>query len=126
MDKVSRTGGVASPEVLKVLEWFKSQLGQSDKVMEEWHEGVEFYRVYASGFIEQVGYVTPHYNWTDVTFRKAFTNIPYVNVSHNLKSDASFGSLGGYNPKNITTTGFRFWSLQDSVIHGSFFYACGY
>lgn len=56
MDKVSRVGGVASPEVLKVLEWFKTQLGKADQVVEESHdENGNFYRKYASGFIEQGG-----------------------------------------------------------------------
>lgn len=53
MDKVSRVGGVASPEVLKVLEWVKKS-----QIVEEWHEGANFFRKYASGFIEQGGVIT--------------------------------------------------------------------
>lgn len=52
MQRLAR-GGVASPEVLKVLEWFKTQLGKADQVVEEWHEGSSFYRKYANGFIIQ-------------------------------------------------------------------------
>ena len=70
------TGGVASPEVLKVLEWFKSQLGKADQVVEEWHEGANFYRKYSSGFIEQGGIVVGN-EVVKVTFGVPFTSGSY-------------------------------------------------
>ena len=77
MDKVSRVGGVSSPEVLKVLEWFKSQLGKGDQVIDEWHdESGSFYRVHASGFIEQGG--VTNCSIKSITFAKPFTSTNYV------------------------------------------------
>ena len=59
------------------MEWVKSQLGQSDKVVEEWHdESGSFYRVHASGFIEQGG--VTNCSIKSITFAKPFTSTNYV------------------------------------------------
>ena len=59
------------------MEWFKGQLGKGDQVIDEWHdESGSFYRVHASGFIEQGG--VTNCSIKSITFAKPFTSTNYV------------------------------------------------
>ena len=76
MDKVSRVGGVASPEVLKVLEWFKSQFNSNKGIVEEYHDDLGFYAKFAGGLIVQGGALTAVTTQT-ITFRTPFSGVAY-------------------------------------------------
>ena len=58
-DNTASAGG-ANPQVKQVLDWIKTQIGQADQVVEEWHDENGFYRKHASGFIEQAGQIPAH------------------------------------------------------------------
>ena len=117
----------ADATVKKVLNYLKNNGGGSSKVVEEWHEGTEWYRVWSSGLIEQGGY-NPEGAREDrtITFHKEFTQTPYLSFSHSLVNDATYGAMSGWCPKRVTPTGFTFMSLQSGVTYGMFWYAIGY
>lgn len=117
MDKVSRVGGVASPEVLKVLEWVKKS-----QIVEEWHEGANFYRKYASGFVEQGGLSPSPTDNTNVavTLHVPFSSADYFVFSNYLYSYYTEKSYGYVNGQ--TTNGFNVFSFDTSF----YWYACGY
>jgi threonine aldolase len=76
-----------------VLNWFKSQLGKADQVVEEWHEGANFYRKYASGFIEQGGFKAQGAGCY-VTLFKSFSSTDYSVVAtvYARESDGAEGT----------------------------------
>ena len=76
MNKVSRTGGVASPEVLKVLEWVKSQFNSNKGIVEEYHDDLGFYAKFTGGLIVQGGALTAVTTQT-ITFRTPFSGAAY-------------------------------------------------
>lgn len=84
MDKVSRVGGVSSPEVLKVFEWFKSQLGGGFQVVDFWanEDKTQWYRKWSNGFIECGGRYdnasVVHDFATTITFPITFTELPFI------------------------------------------------
>lgn len=74
---IPQAGGVsANPTTKAVLNWFKTQIGKADQVVEEWHEGANFYRKYSSGFIEQGGIAVGN-EVVKVTFGVPFTSGSY-------------------------------------------------
>lgn len=116
-------GGVASPEVLKVLEWVKSQLGKADQVVEEWHEGANFFRKYASGFIEQGG-KTDNSGLTGITqtLHVPFSSATYVIQLSTIIDFVTEGGADYIYPADQTTSSFK------CVLAGgyAYWYACGY
>ena len=130
MAKVSRVGG-ASPEVLKVLDWFKSQLNQhqGDPVVEESHdEDGGFYRVHASGFIEQGG--VTNCSIKSITFTKPFTSANYVLAYMPGQWSTDVGSIDVcYYNKTATSVSMqgRFsGGGQGGAQHEYTWLACGY
>lgn len=62
------------------MSWFKTQIGKADQVVEEWHEGANFYRKYSSGFIEQGGFKAQGAGYY-VTLFKSFSSADYSVVA---------------------------------------------
>ena len=120
---VPQVGGVsADPTVKAVLSWFKTQIGKADQVVEEWHEGSTFYRKYASGFIEQGGYVSGNIATSgeafQVTLPKAFSDANYTALS----------TSAGDGPTRIAkrySTHF-FLNTYERSTGAATWYACGY
>ena len=70
----------ANANVKKVLESLKSK----GTIVEEWHEGTDWYRIWSNGFMEQVVHV-PSKTWYNgsgsaatVSLRKAYGNNSYT------------------------------------------------
>ena len=63
----------ANANVKKVLESLKSK----GTIVEEWHDGSEWYRVWSSGFIEQGGTAAISQGLASVTLRKAYSGTNY-------------------------------------------------
>lgn len=63
----------------KVLDYLKANGGGNYKVIEEWHEGTEWYRKWSSGLIEQGGKLnngatkTLEIPFTDTSFKVMFS-----------------------------------------------------
>lgn len=119
MNKVSRVvGGVlADPTVKAVLEQFKKS-----QVVEEWHEGANFYRKYATGFVEQGGLSPSPTDNTNVavTLHVPFSSADYFVFSNYLYSYYTEKSYGYVNGQ--TTSGFNIFSFNTSF----YWYAIGY
>lgn len=129
MDKVSRVGGGASPEVLKVLEWVKTQLGKADQVVEEWHEGANFYRKYSSGFIEQGGVTSQADSaGSTVSFHGPFkdSNYSFVTTPLEFSSTMCYAcySRGTKTASSINVVAMN--RLGDFGATDIDWYACGY
>ena len=79
---IPQVGGVsANPTTKAVLAWFKTQLGKADQVVEEWHEGSEWYRKHSNGFIEQGGiYSTESSDIATIAFNTPFAEAESVRV----------------------------------------------
>ena len=102
-------------------------------VVETWHSGTEWYRVWSDGFIEQGGFLAPISSDQlnlPVTFLKPFSDTSYTVLSTNLLTSMNqvsgwssvwFG--GGYNK---TATGFTRPVAMASNSQGSSWYACGF
>lgn len=121
---IPQVGGVsADPTVKAVLNWFKTQIGKADQVVEEWHnESGSFYRKYASGFIEQGGYVSGYIATSgeafQVTLPKEFSDANYTALS----------TSAGDGPTRIAkryTTHF-FLNTYERATGSATWFACGY
>lgn len=69
----------ADPTVKAVLNHLLQNGGGNYKVIEEWHEGTEWYRVWSSGLIEQAG-TYPSAGTPKISLRKPFSNVDYIIV----------------------------------------------
>lgn len=63
--------------VKKVLDYLKSNGGGISKVIEEWHEGTEWYRVWSSGLIEQGGEIECANGIAAITLPKPYSDANY-------------------------------------------------
>lgn len=109
----------ANEDVKKTLEY----LGNRDNVVEEWqnNDKSEWYRVYASGFIEQGITKKTSAGEIRVTLNKAMkTNVYTVAVGREITSD---GRWDADSVSNKTTTGFKYSPV---VWSKPMFYVCGY
>lgn len=122
-------GGGASPEVLKVLEWVKAQLGKADQVVEEWHEGANFCRRYSSGFIEQGGVVgVTDSKGATISFRQPFQSANYSFQATPLQF-ASAKCYSCYSRDSKTASSINVTALSREGSFGSTdidWFACGY
>lgn len=101
-------------------------------VVETWHEGTEWYRVWSDGWIEQGGYsyAQGYKPGKEITFHKSFTSVNFTFVCSKSRGDSS-GSSGVLNiyQKNNSSV---FVGCQGQGGSGfsdkSYFewYACGY
>ena len=115
----------------KVLDYLKANGGGNYKVIEEWHEGTEWYRVWSSGLIEQGGVVNASSSYTIISFHKPFVSPPFRAVYNLGQQEGSYASI--YNWTCIADT-FMNSSMSVFVKDGSnqlktgsgFWYACGY
>lgn len=81
MNKVSRVGGVASPEVLKVLEWFKSQL-VGGPISESGYDELGWYVKFNTGLILQGGRVAAAKEHNQViSFNLPFETLNYFAIA---------------------------------------------
>ena len=110
MNKVSRTGGVASPEVLKVLEWVKSQFNSNKGIVEEYHDDLGFYVKFAGGLIVQGGALTVVDTQT-ITFRTPFSGVAYslALLPILIKTGQSWGEAPREMSGTRTTSSVSIW-----------------
>jgi hypothetical protein len=107
------------------LSWFKTQIGKADQVVEEWHEGSEWYIKHSNGFIEQGGiYSTSDSGITTISFIAPFSEVETVRVfAHSDKArDSGDEWHSHFLPYNITTNTFTLRSANPERR----WYACGY
>lgn len=116
----------------KVLDYLKANGGGNYKVIEEWHEGTEWYRVWSSGLIEQGGLadVTNASNGKEVTFLKAFSTV-ILNMTATVKdnTEGSLLAFGCFKDGSISLTGVTVKAVSStpSAIKAKvFWYAAGY
>ena len=99
-------------------------------VVEEWHQGTEWYRAWSTGFIEQGGFLALSGVGAfeqQVTFRKAFTGTSYVFKPTGLITRG----MTSEHPNSRTTTGVKVsvisdWGAPDPTFTGISWSACGY
>ena len=99
-------------------------------VVEEWHQGTEWYRAWSTGFIEQGGFLALSgvgVEEQQVTFRKAFTGTSYVFNPTGLITRG----MTSEHPNSRTTTGVKVnvvgdWGAPDPTFTGISWSACGY
>lgn len=118
--------------VKKVLDYLKANGGGNYKVIEEWHEGTEWYRVWSSGLIEQGGLadVTNASDGKEVTFLKAFSTV-VLNTTATVKDNTQGTNLafGCFKKGSISLTGVTIKAVDsaDNAIKAKiFWYAAGY
>ena len=118
--------------VKKVLDYLKANGGGNSKVIEEWHEGTEWYRVWSSGLIEQGGLadIPSASNGKEVTFLKAFSTV-ILNMTATVKDNTEGNHLafGCFTDGSISLTGATVRALNsvDTAIKAKvFWYAAGY
>ena len=84
----------ANPTVKAVLNHLLHNGGGKSKIIEEWREGSEWYRVWSNGLIEQGGIGTTASNGiVSLTFKKPFATSNYFLyglMDHNSNSAVSF------------------------------------
>ena len=100
--------GGANPQIKQVLNWFKEQIGKADQVVEEWHDGANFYRKYASGYIEQGGKTDQSgiYNIVQ-TLHIPFSSGNYVVDLTSIYGGTTPESVDYVYPDSQTTTQFK-------------------
>ena len=119
-------GGVSvNPSTKAVLEWVKTQIGKADQVVEEWHEGSEWYRKHSNGFIEQGGiYSTESSDIATIAFNTPFAEAESVRVL--VHRDTPFDSSQEWHSHflayNVTASNFMLRSANPNRR----WFACGY
>ena len=112
----------ANANVKKVLDSLKSK----GTIVEEWHDGSEWYRAWSSGFIEQGGVVSIPNSIVQIVMNRAFATNNY--------SVSAFVDNGGVKAnayqfavaiESVTTSGFKVskYNPSELICH---WYACGY
>ena len=111
----------------------KSDLQEVKAVVEAYHNGTSWYRLYNDGWIEQGGMVTiasHQYGYTDVTLLRTMGEINYnitiggVNSTENGNYVFTVGNIN-----NITTSSFRIWderSTGSNHENRCYWKVCGY
>ena len=111
----------------------KSDLQEVKAVVETYHNGTSWYRLYNDGWIEQGGMVTiasHQYGYTDVTLLRTMGEINYnitiggVNSTENGNYVFTVGNIN-----NITTSSFRIWderSTGSNHENRCYWKVCGY
>lgn len=106
--------------------------GGNSKVIEEWHEGTEWYRVWSSGLIEQGGLadITSASNGKEVTFLKAFSTV-ILNMTATVKynTEGNLLAFGCFTNGSISLTGVTVRALNSGDAPSKakvFWYAAGY
>ena len=96
-------------------------------ITETWRSGVNWWRKYSDGFIEQGGFVLGTRSWTVRNLHKAFSSNNYTilcSMAGQNSSDVFYSTPGVIKPNNN-------YSFK-SALYGSnadekiFWYACGY
>lgn len=98
-------------------------------VIETWHEGTEWYRVWSDGWIEQGGDLSGinANSSTLVSFHKPFSDVNYTLVSsprNTRGTDANSDWLLNFCP--ISATQFAYRMRDGTSKSGCMWYACGY
>lgn len=125
-DNTALAGG-ANPQVKQVLDWMKTQIGQADQVVEEWHDETGFYRKHASGFIEQAGQipaVTGNSRVKTVSLWIPFATTKYfvaVNNGTSSNNQATYRVCAAWERGTS-----QFKALEWSLPTDACWYACGY
>ena len=105
----------ANANVKKVLDSLKSK----GTIVEEWHDGSEWYRVWSSGLIEQGGIAVIKSSLATVTLRKAYSDTNYHATATVYEKTAGIGVIGvKYSfttPKNTTSITFKCTYASDGT-----------
>lgn len=112
----------ANAKVKKVLDSLKSK----GTIVEERHDGSEWYRVWSNGFIEQGGIVSVPNELVVISLNTAFTTNTYslsAFVDNNLTSASAYQFA--VTVESITTTSFTVSKYNPSTLTCHWF-ACGY
>jgi hypothetical protein len=88
-------------------------------VTETYRSGMQWYRVWSDGWIEQGGYLEVSSNTVTITFHKAFNSGDYFTLALPHGGASEFGS------KVRTTTNFTL-QFENKSNNGVFWYACGF
>ena len=95
-------------------------------VIETWHEGTEWYRVWSDGWIEQGGAF--YNNDTQITFKRPFTQSTYTLVMAGTDSNPNDGAYCiSFTTK--TTSGFKGFITYSNILGSNVeanWLACGY
>ena len=95
-------------------------------VVESYHNGVEWYRIYSDGWIEQGGRVSiPRDTQTTVTLLKTFSNTNYTVLISACRSGTQTVGDGNFTVEYVSASQFK-WSNGDDFDGTGIWYACGY
>lgn len=105
----------ANANVKKVLDSLKSK----GTIVEEWHEGTEWYRVWSSGLIEQGGVAVTTNAMATVTLRKAYSDTNYHATAMIYEGGTNNGVLGAKysftTPKSTSSITFKCTYASDGT-----------
>lgn len=101
-----------------------SELATCHVVIETWHSGTEWYRVYDDGWCEQGGLaaVTNGQSGYSVALHKNYADVDYQVI---VSPYGSAYSTYGYGAYNFTTNGFKIYCSVNTE-RKVFWQACGY
>lgn len=121
----------ANATVKKVLDHLLQNGGGNSKLVEEWHEGTNWYRKWSSGFIEQGGAIPKLSNGNaTIQLNKPFTTASYTVLVSTRADDSEYTAGRMFTlAKTLHTSYFEAanngWTSEYIGITG-FWYACGY
>ena len=102
----------------------ETTISQMTYIVETWHEGTEWYRIWSDGWIEQGGQING--NVVEVEFHKPFSDLNY-NVQALYMDATSTEAIWIYNISafNRSTTKMTLRNASSTIFRRSW-YACGY
>ena len=120
--------GGANPQIKQVLDWLKTQIGQADQVVEEWHDENGFYRKYASGFIEQGGsFFKGNWSAETISLPTNFSSKNYVVTITSYRPNGASFSWVSVDALTISSFKAQANSYEGRYYtEGLYWYACGY
>ena len=117
----------ANLTVKKVLEDLRKNGGGKSKIIEEWREGSEWYRVWSDGFIEQGGYEIASQPRQTITFHKSMTGTDYTVTFGAVAKDPNFFGVGALvDSKGTANMQTHTWSVNAVQAHPFFWEVRGY
>lgn len=94
-------------------------------VVETFHNGTSWYRVYSDGWCEQGG-TTSSGDWTEITLLKPYTNTNYTLIAGSTDTNRD-GSTCSCAINSKSATGFYIGNYYNGTAYGySMWYACGW
>lgn len=103
--------GGANPQVKQILDWLKTQIGQSEHALDVWQDDDMFCLKLKSGLIIHGGVVYGNIGKT-VTFRQ-----PYSNANYAVVGTAQYDSVGA-KPVDISQILIYYKTTTSVMVHG--------